>query len=234
MDFTFGLSAKEDNEEIINTIIDSIEDQRIPNYEVVIVGNCNICRDNTKVIPFNEDIKKGWITRKKNILTESAMYENIVYLHDYIKIDAGWYEGFLKFGVDFDVCMTRMLNKDGSRYRDWTLWAEDALRLGVDPYYFMLPYTVTDLTQYMYVSGAYWVGKKDFMLRHPLDERLCWGHGEDVEWAKRVRTFWNYSMNTNSSVSLLKQKDVTFELISDEYLSNIRRLQGVPGEDNSA
>ena len=70
MDFTFGIITYKDNENLINQIIDSIEFQNIPNYEIIVVGSCNIDRKNLKIIPFDESIKPSWITRKKNIITE--------------------------------------------------------------------------------------------------------------------------------------------------------------------
>ena len=58
----------------------------------------------------------------------------------------------------------------------------------------------------MYVSGAYWVATKEFMMKHPLNERLSWGEGEDVEWSYRARRDWNYKMNTKSTVQFNKPK----------------------------
>lgn len=34
----------------------------------------------------------------------------------------GWYEGYLKFGEDFKVCMNKFVNPDYSRFRDWVIW----------------------------------------------------------------------------------------------------------------
>lgn len=225
MDFTFGISAKEHNESMINSIIDTIEAQNIPNYEVIVVGNNNIDRKNTRVIPFDESIKRAWITKKKNLISELAQYQNVVYLHDYIKFDAGWYEGFLTFGSDFDVSMTKIINPDGSRYRDWTLWAENATSLGLPSHHCLLPYDESEFTRHMYISGAYWVAKKDFMLKHPLDERLVWGEGEDVEWCSRVRDSWNYRMNSNSTVSLMIYHGPVFSEVTEEGLNAAKSKQ---------
>jgi hypothetical protein len=58
----------------------------------------------------------------------------------------------------------------------------------------------------MYVSGAYWIAKKEFMIKYPLDEAFCWGQGEDGVWVRSMRKVWNYKMNTHSIVRLLKEK----------------------------
>jgi hypothetical protein len=69
------------------------------------------------------------------------------------------------------------------------------------------PYTY-DKTQYLYVSGAYWIAKKYVMQDLPLNEKLFWNDGEDVEWSKRMREKYNYVFNPYSTVKLLKYKDV--------------------------
>ena len=129
MDFTFGIITS-NNIENLNKIIDSIEIQNISNYEIIIVG-CNkifnltnlnkLKRKNCTCIPFDESIYPGWITKKKNIITQNAKYENIVYMHDYIVLDNNWYKGYLKNGNNFDVIINPIQNFDGSRFRDWVL-----------------------------------------------------------------------------------------------------------------
>ena len=87
MNFTFGIITSGNSEDNINLIIDTIESQNIPFYEIIIVGQAHLNRNLTRIIPFDENIKKAWITKKKNLITKHAKYENIVYLHDYIKFD---------------------------------------------------------------------------------------------------------------------------------------------------
>ena len=124
MDFTFGIVTSGLNDRFLSIIINDIKCLNIPNYEIIIVGG-NTEFDGVKHIKFDERQKPMWITKKKNIITENSIYENIVYTHDYITFDKKWYEEFLKFGNDFDVCMNRINNSDGSRYRDWVLWPGD-------------------------------------------------------------------------------------------------------------
>lgn len=165
MDFTFGIITNQSH--FLNFIIDSIEKQNIPNYEIIIVGNCDIQRKNTRVINFDENIKNNWITKKKNTITKESKYENIVFMHDYIYLLDGWYEGHLKFGNDFYVLMDKIINTDNSRFRDWTLWESNGCRN-------LLPYDITNLSKIMYISGSYWVSKKSVMEEFPLNEKLSW------------------------------------------------------------
>jgi hypothetical protein len=219
MKFTFGIvtSGLDDR---IQLVINSIEQLNIPEYEVLIIGNSSVSRDRTRIILFNENEKPAWITRKKNLITQNAKYENIVYSHDYIVYNLDWYNGWLKFGDDYEVCMNRILNADGTRYRDWCIWPHNnnfvdglcARQRGC-----LLPYDMNHLSKYLYFSGAYWVGKKDVMQEFPLNENLLWGQSEDVEWSMRIREKYDFSMNKNSSVQLMMQKDRAFDE-SDELM----------------
>lgn len=218
MDFTFGIITDGNYDHFINETINSIEMENIPNYEIIVVGNSGVIRNNTIVIPFNENIRPMWITKKKNIITQNAKYENIVFLHDYIRLCPGWYEGYLKFGNDFIVCMNIILNLDGSRFRDWVLWenptinGEEIIKRAEH----IIPYHIDNLSRYMYFSGAYWVAKKYIMEKIPLNEDLVWNRGEDVEWSKKYRVDNKFLMNINSKVKLMKMKDPVYRFLEDE------------------
>lgn len=251
MDFTFGIITNGKEDKNINTIIKSIQDENIENYEIIIVGNSNISNSFTTVIPFDENIKNGWITKKKNIITESAKYENVVYAHDYVCLCPGWYKGFVSYGDDFNVCMTKILT-NGKRYRDWTLdvMANVVPIVGEENRYArLLPYDELSLSKYMYISGAYWVAKKEFMKKFPLRETLVWGEAEDIEWSHRVRAHSNFSMNSNSAVKLLKNKPPSYteiprdklellktpaaqKIIEEHAEKYYKNLYGVPAREN--
>ena len=205
MDFTFGIITGGNNDTMINEIIDSIENENIPNYEILIVGNCSIERKNTKILNFDESLKKAWITKKKNLITKESKFENIVYFHDYIKLNNGWYDGQIKSGSDFFIRMDKIVNSDGQRFRDWCIWPFNENDMdGIISHDCLIPYNITHLSKYMYISGSYWIAKKSVMEEFPLNESLCWGQGEDVIWSKQVRERYNFNMNINSTVSIMK------------------------------
>jgi hypothetical protein len=203
IDFTFGIITGGYNDSFLYRTVESIRNLKIPNYEIIIVGNSDVNGDIN--IYFDESQKNMWITKKKNIITNLAKYENIVYLHDYIIFDVEWYKGYLEYGDDFSVCMNIIENFDGSRFRDWCIWdISDYGNSGPG----LIPYEIKHLSKFMYISGSYWVAKKQVMLEFPLDESLSWGQGEDVIWSKNVTTKYNFNMNVLSKVKLLKQKDI--------------------------
>lgn len=211
--FTFGVVTAGGAH--LGAVLDSIRALRVPEHEIVVVGGRPA--DGVRHVPFDESERRGWITRKKNIITSEARYENIVYMHDYVSLDVGWYDGFLRHGDDFELCMTRVLNADGHRFRDWCVNPHDAHRLNAllpEPlrrFEYLLPYGVTNLSRFQYFSGAYWVAKRSVMLEHPLDESLAWGEGEDIAWSRAVTAAGRrFSINRFSVARLLKQKDPVF------------------------
>jgi hypothetical protein len=208
MNFTFGIVTYKNSEPYIEKIIESIEDQNIPNYEIIIVGEANITGNNITVINFDETIRNGWFTRKKNLICEESKYENVVIMHDYICLDKNWYKGFLEFGNNFEYCVTRINNTNGNRYRDYTIYPS-----GIQPYFqgnCLLPYAYNpsdNIRKLLYLSGAYYIIKKQIALDHPLNEILAMGDGEDVEYSQRLANNNIYiKCNPYSMVYFLKEK----------------------------
>jgi hypothetical protein len=240
MDFTFGIITYKNSESYIKKIIESIEIQNISNYEIIIVGEANITGRNISIIPFDETLRNGWVTCKKNLICKEAKYENIVVMHDYICLDKNWYKGFLDFGNNFEYCITRINNMDGKRYRDYTIYPG-----GIEPYFqenCLLPYNYNpsnNIKKLLYLSGAYYIIKKHIALEHPLNEILTWGDGEDVEYSQRLATNNIHIVcNSNSTVYLLKDKYpchwekelsseqiLQLESLSDDILFNLFKNQ---------
>jgi hypothetical protein len=215
--------------ENLNEAIKSIIALQIPKFEIIIIGNVELPYSNKiQIIPFNEDINPGWITKKKNLITNYSNFDLIVYLHDYYVFDAKWYEQVLAFGEDFDISMHQILNSDGTRYHDWALWVEN--NSFIDKYIeknraALIPYNWSNFTNYMYVPGGYWFAKKKIMQKYPLNENLMWGEAEDVEWSKRVRDNAKYTMNHNAIVQTLKLKEVKFKEPNSIQRNNLKLLK---------
>ncbi len=236
MQITFGIITDGSQSERVGKVIQSIWDQQIPcnDYEIIVVGGNYVYgsydgkdKGMLHLESFDETVKPGWITKKKNLITKKAQFDVVVYMHDYISLAPDWYKGFLAFGNAWDICMNKLHNPDGTRYRDWVAW-DDARHggwwyqrepwCGPEGRFTMgtpciVPYNYIR-TWNMYISGAYWVAKRRVMIEQPLDEKLVWSQAEDVEWSLRVRRKYRYAMNTNSTCILLKQKDPIFPFVN--------------------
>lgn len=230
IDFTFGIITAGEADINIERIVQSIELQNIPNYEIIIVGETCVKGDSIRVIPFDETIQKAWITRKKNIIAQQAKYENIVFLHDYVGLSPGWYEGFLKYGNDFKICMNKITNPSGKRFRDFCLFKE-FLPINTT----LLPYSCKlspSLSKLAYVSGTYYVIKRELANQYPLDERLSWSQGEDVLFSQALsKADIVFDCNPFSTVILLKEKEVFEEEMSLDTFDRLNKWSESFGEE---
>jgi hypothetical protein len=209
---TFVIVTGGVNDAILNTVIDSIEAENIPEYEVILVGGATsgVTRNNTSHISFDETTwahvtlhghPGRWTTRKKNLGIQAAKYDLVVPMHDYIRINPGWYQALLDFGFDWEICNHQCLLSNGVRADGWRIVQFPHL-----PRYCMIPYDIDVFLPYMMMQGNYWIAKKDTMLKYPLDEKLLWGMEEDTEWSRRVIPNCDIKMNPNCIVQYLKPR----------------------------
>lgn len=199
IDFTFGIITVYEDKNRLLDIIQSIRDLNIPNYEILFVGGGDsegIEGPDIRKIDFDETVKDKWITRKKNIIAQEAKYDVIVFMHDYHIFDKFWYENFKTFGTDWDICSCPQYLITGARNpMDWSLWDKPGYGRA-----WSLPYSDWTQTQYMYISGGFFITKRHVMLEEPLNEDLVWNQEEDVEWSYRVRNKYVMKCNGGSAV----------------------------------
>lgn len=235
MKFSFCIiTAGGDN---IKNLIRSIQDS-VPAdcRDIVVVGGPGEHDVEVNHIPFDETIKHAWITKKKNIAVGAAKYENVVVMHDYLLLDKDWYNGFIKYGDNFTVCMNIVLNHDGSRFRDWHL-KDPQWRPGPLPELHrnrLLPYDYRHhkLHENMFINGAYWVAKKSIMEQVPLNEGLAWNEGEDIEWSNRITQLYPLCFNKHSICHLQKQKDTIFNPLTPSNMTVLSAYLGPPVKVN--
>jgi hypothetical protein len=151
-------------------------------------------------VPYRElNLASGWITKKKNMGVAAARYDKVALAHDYLALEPGWKKGYDEFGSDFDVCMNRIINTDGTRWKDWIKFDVSNMKFALIPY-------DAKRTEHQYISGTYFVVKRNFYAKSPLDEKLRWGEGEDAEWSRRIILVNEFQMDARSAVRLLRFK----------------------------
>jgi len=197
--FTFGIITIYEDKQRLQEIIESIRNLNIPEYEILFVGDgdsSDIDGEDIRKIDFDESIKERWITKKKNIIVKEAKYESIVLMHDYHIFDKDWYKNFVEFGTDWDICSCPQYLINGARNpMDWSLWDKPGYGRA-----WSLKYDDWTQTQYMYVSGGFFIVKRHVMIEEPLDESRGWNEEEDVEWSYRVRDKYVMKCNGKSIV----------------------------------
>lgn len=190
MKITFGITTDYTSIDRLKEVIQSIVDLNIPEYEILIIGDkehltFDRISNNVRCILFDETIKPDWTTRKKNILCQEAQYENIVLMHDYYVFDKDWYNNMKQFteNVWWDICSCQQILTNGKRhFTDWVTWDDP-----IFPRYSALPYDEWTRAPFMYISGGFFLVKKQVALDNPFNEELIHGQAEDVEWSLRVR-----------------------------------------------
>lgn len=254
VDISFGIVIGPDyNKEWLENLCYSIVEMNWgpqDRYEILICGNVKGTHAPgvTAVYPFDESIKPGWITKKKNILVKNSQYENIVLTHDYYMFEDLWIDGFKKFNrenPDWKIMCNTVMTKEGTRSADWLVnqrYMDKAIEafphfakelMSVAPgengprWVCGLPYHVGDLTHIQYVSGAYIVAKKDVLLECPLNETIGWGDAEDIIWSQDVvQHGFKFHFNPYCFTFIQKPNKWHLHQMTDECVECLRELFG--------
>jgi hypothetical protein len=123
---------------------------------------------------------KGWITRKKNLIVETAQAENLLIAHDRYEVPVSFLDQLFEFGADFSVITPAQMDTSGKRFPDWVAigsqwsWTPCA----------MLQYG--DYSPYGYVNGGVIISKRRALIDTPWSDLLFWSQGEDVELTRSM------------------------------------------------
>lgn len=177
--WTFGIITRGERTDFVDEIIESIRQQKIPHYEIIICGTYNDRKEkDITYIPFSQRDDKGWITKKKNLIVERARYENLCLLHDRIVFDKEWFIGMKTYGNCFELLTNvQAVKKEGYRAGDWMVY---------DGKYRISQLDYEDWDHNVYVSGQLTILKKSIWEENPWDETLYWNE-EDVVFSFRAR-----------------------------------------------
>jgi len=235
MNWTFGIITDGNNEVYLTNLIDSIINQNIKNYEVIVVGNCSNNFLNVKYINFDEFIKQGWITKKKNIIIENAKYDNICILHDYYLLTNNWYKNITNY--DWDIYENIILTKENIRHSYKLFHPYKMMKYLKDNpedaniiskiysenfgYVVGIPHSENRLKNHQYISGGCIIAKRRVLLDNLLNENLCWGDAEDLEWSERVIPKYNYYFNENSIMKVQKPNKWNVKEIPEFLIENL-------------
>lgn len=178
----FGILNNGENESRVTRLIESIEHMMagtgIP-YEVVIAGPSSFGIAGVKLLDgccYESKDVRGWITRKKNQLAMSSIYENVFLLHDRIVFPDNFTFNARSFPVT--VYPVRAIDNRAYRVNDWESFVNgdyfDLKRFRLTP---MLYSTHSDSP--MVYGGAFLI-RKEVLIKYQFDERLFWGESEDI------------------------------------------------------
>ena len=192
--WSFGIVTNGIRLENISKLIDSIIEQNIPSYEIIICGKVDTLflkkykNINIVYIEFTQRDKLGWITKKKNLICEKAKYNNIAVFHDRFILDKDWYKGMQKYGNNFEVLSCSNIDLEGNRSEDWSLYGKNKIYLyshtdknflfRKNNFPVLLDYRDWDET--LFIPGGSIIIKKNIWKKVKWDERIHWMEEEDV------------------------------------------------------
>ncbi len=183
--WTFGMVTNGVRRDFIGKSIESIRNLKIPNYEIIICGTYSgkIEKD-MKYVEFKKRDDRGWITRKKNLIAEKAMFSNLCIFHDRIIFNKDWYTGMKKYGNNFEVLTCIQKLSDGMRAGDWlstnAQYADPGFMYKIEE----LDYR--DWNRYAYVAGQMTIIKKYVWEEESWNETIYWKEAEDIEYSLRL------------------------------------------------
>lgn len=116
--WTFGIITNATRDEWVEEMIQSIVAQKIPDFEIIIVGKYNHQRKEPfiRYIPVEDHLPR--VTKRKNEICRHAKHENIAVMHDRAVLEDGWFEGMKRFGNCWD-WIGCVVEHKGSRSYDW-------------------------------------------------------------------------------------------------------------------
>ena len=87
-------------------------------------------------------------------------------MHDYIVLDQNWYQEFLNFGFDWDICVHKNTALDPNtgqgyiRSNGWRI-CQPIPGYPEFPWAMQVPYDIDVFIPYMSINGSYWCCKKN-------------------------------------------------------------------------
>ena len=185
--WSFGIITNSKKLDSVNHLINTIVDQKIPEFEIIICGpyptNQNVDYKPIRIlsdVELKEDIRFP-ISAKKNIIISDAKFENLCILHDRFSLPSCWFERMKMYGNYFDYLCLPTLDQFHNRFTvDWMTFVFPLTRR----LYRNNSLKYTEWSTDLIIQGGVIVGKSNIMKKYKLDERLHWGEMEDLHFSK--------------------------------------------------
>ena len=184
-DWTFGILTSGTKVGNVLHYLESIRSQDKDNkHEIIISGPKNDAykKFHVKYIDMGQfrDDKYAEIARKKNVIAKCASNTNIMIVHDRFALGDNFFEGFEKYGYDFDFLSVKQFLLDGTEF-PCQMKTEKTLQPSATIY--VKDFNCCYDTQF--INGGLLILKKHTVESVPLNDMLMWFQMEDVEFSSR-------------------------------------------------
>jgi len=178
MEVSFCIITGGKRPELIRVVFASILAQRVPVFEIIVVGIFKP-EKGLVYVEANDAAERGRLGEMRNRAIASAMYENIVIMDDDIVLSHGWYANFVSYGGYFDILTSQIRTPDGSRYCDHvTILPSKHHRILAED----------EDDDYVYMTGGGGWVMKDYVAKLvKWDEKRVINESEDVDFSRRCQ-----------------------------------------------
>ena len=210
MDVSFIIITNGNKPKELLLQIESIYNQKIKNFEIIICGDIKdiqIPEKNIKYIESIQDAKLGSLGSMRNKACKSSSFDNLVISDDDMLFCSDWYESLLMHKESFDILTPLVKLPDGTRF-----WDKCCYQSPTHGHSILEPY---EKDEHLYMSGGQsWVMKKYVWEKVQWDESLAiytmknisdYKQGkdnEDTDFAKRCRES-GFSISHNQKIKVI-------------------------------
>jgi len=196
LDVSFVIVTNGNRDGLLHTIIEGIRYQKIPNYEIIIVGYSRIDRrlyPEVNYIEAKDLADAGLLGAMRTVACGEASYDNIVVSDDDMMLSSNWYEELQKT-EDFDILTTQVRNPDGTRF-----WDHTCFRSPIYGHIVLEPEECDE--KHMYMSGGQsWVMKKKVF------EKCKWNEDFSTGYRANMRNLEDYKQGKGNEDTDFSEK----------------------------
>lgn len=208
---TFGICTGYENAEHLIKCVDSIRNQKLDDYQIIVVGPevpdeiyDELSANDIEFVEFDESLRSRWITKKKNLIAQKAVFDRICLMHDYLWLTPKWAKELREFEMvhPWSVLAFPQQRSDGGRF--WYDWSGFRGPRQLDDRQF---YEYTDWTHNdeVYISGNIFCVNRELLLDNPFDEKLGHMQEEDLVWSRQIAPYVHFKCAFNSLVCHQKE-----------------------------
>ena len=185
--WSFGIITNGQNNDSVKSLVESIIDQNIPNFEVNICGPSPYDSQLPNNVYISKDVKispdiRGPISRKKNTLIKISKFENLCLLHDRYLLPKNWYSNMKEYGNYFDFLEIPNVDISKSRAPYHQVYNNNIADIYMRSYPFL---RLKQSSPNQFLQGGSITGKKSIMCKNLFLDHLHWGEFEDVHFSKK-------------------------------------------------